>query len=178
MLASSSSSNNFIVPNATFFVELILFIIVLGIVAKFVLPPIQKVMRDRDESVRKEQDSAESARREAARLEADRLKALADARAKAREILQDASREVDDLVHDARARGQEEHDRRVQAASEGIDEERDRVRGELLARAETLVVEAAERIVGGDLDSSRHRGLIAEELALADERARQSGRRQ
>ncbi len=178
MLASSSSSSNFIVPNATFFVELILFIIVLGIVAKFVLPPIQKVMRDRDESVRKEQDSAESARREAARLEAERLKALADARAQAREILQDASHQGDDLVRDARARGQEEHDRRVLAASAGIDAERDRVRAELLARAETLVVEAAERIVGGSLDSSRHRGLIAEELALADERAQQDGRRQ
>ncbi len=167
MLASSGSSN-FIVPNATFFVELIIFIVVLGIVAKFVLPSIQKVMRDRDELVRKEQDSAESARREAARLDAERLQTLGDARARAREILQEASRQVDDLLQDARARGQQEHDRRVQQASGGIDAERDRLRAELLERAETLVVQAAERIVGGGLHSGRHRGLIAEELALAD----------
>ncbi|MGB9111978.1 MAG: F0F1 ATP synthase subunit B [Acidimicrobiales bacterium] len=173
MLASSGSSN-FIVPNATFFVELIIFIVVLGIVAKFVLPPIQKVMQDRDELVRKEQDSAELARREAARLEAERLQTLADARARARETLQEASRQAEDLLQDARARGQQEHDRRVQQASEGIDAERDRVRSELLERAEALVVQAAERIVGGGLDSRRHSGLIAEELALADERARQS----
>lgn len=176
MLASSGSSN-FIVPNGTFFVELIIFIIVLGIVAKFVLPPIQKVMRDRDETVRKEQDSADASRREAAHLDAERLQALADARARAREILRDASREVDELVQEARARGQEEHDRRLQAAAEGIDAERDRVRAELLERAETLVVQAAERIVGASLDPTRHRGLIVEELALADERARHDGRR-
>jgi F-type H+-transporting ATPase subunit b len=172
---ASSGSSNFIVPNGTFFVELILFIAVLGIVAKFILPPIQKVMRERDELVRKEQDSADEARREASRLDAERLQTLASARARAREILQDASRQVDDLVQQARARGQQEHDRRVQAASAGIDDERDRVRVELLQRAESLVVQAAERIVGGGLDVERHRGLIAEQLARADTRAQEDG---
>lgn len=176
MLASSGSSN-FILPNGTFFVELIIFIVVLGIVAKFILPPIQKVMRERDETVRKEQDSADAARREAARLDAERLRALAEARTRARQILQDASREVDELLQQARARGQEEHDRRVRQAAGGIDEERARVRAELLERAETLVVQAAERIVGGGVDPGRHRALIAEELALADARARNGGRR-
>jgi F-type H+-transporting ATPase subunit b len=173
---ASSGSSNFIVPNATFFVELIIFIVVLGIVAKFVLPPVRKVMRQRDETVRKEQDSADVARRQASGLEAERLQTLADARARAREILQEASRDVDDLLQQARNRGQEEHDRRVQAAAAGIDEERDRLRAELLERAQSLVVLAAERIVGGGLDPSRHRGLIAEELALADERAKHDGR--
>jgi F-type H+-transporting ATPase subunit b len=174
---ASSGSSNFIIPNGTFFVELIIFIIVLGIVAKFILPPIQKVMRERDDLVRREQDSADSARREAARLDAERLQTLASARSEAREILQDASRQVDDLVQEARARGQQEHDRRVQEASAGIDAERDRVRAELLERAEALVVQAAERIVGGGLDVERHRALIAEQLAGADARAGEDGTR-
>jgi F-type H+-transporting ATPase subunit b len=172
---ASSGSSNFIVPNATFIVELIIFVVVLGIVAKFILPPIQKVMKDRDDLVRREQDSADSARKEAARLEAERLQTLADARARARNILQEASRQADDLVQDARARGQQEHDRRVQHATGEIDSERDRLRADLLARAESLVVQAAERIVGGGIDSKRHRGLIAEELTLADLRSRKGG---
>lgn len=174
-MLASSGSNNFIVPNGTFFVELVIFVIVLGIVAKFVLPPIQKVMRERDQTVKRGQDSAESARREAARLDAERVQVLADARARAREILQDASRQVEDLLQDARTRGQDEHDQRVRDAAGRIDQERERVRAELLQRAEALVVEAAERIVGGDLDASRHRDLIADELARADARSRSGG---
>ncbi|MGA8297500.1 MAG: F0F1 ATP synthase subunit B [Acidimicrobiales bacterium] len=176
MLASSGTTN-FIIPNATFFVELVIFIVVLGIVAKFVLPPIQKVMSERDDSVRREQESAEASRKEAARLDTERLQTLADARARARAILQEASRKVEDLLQEARRRGQEEHDRRVRDAAGAIDAERERVRAELLERAETLVVEAAERIVGGGLDASRHRQLIVEELQLADRRARKDGGR-
>jgi F-type H+-transporting ATPase subunit b len=172
---ASSGSSNFIVPNGTFIVELVIFVVVLGIVAKFILPPIRKVMRDRDELVKKEQDSADSARKEATRLDAERQQVLADARARAREILHEGSRQVDELLQEARASGQDEHERLVREAAGRIDSERERVRAEVLARAEALVIEAAERIVGGGLDASRHRGLIAEELAIADERPQPGG---
>ena len=170
LLASSSgSNNNFIVPNGTFFVELVIFIVVLGIVAKFILPPFQKVLDDRDRTIREGLGSSDQARAEAARLDAERFKVLADARAEARSLLEEAAAKADELVSDARARGQREYERRVADASGAIEFERARLHSELMARAERLVVDAAERIVGGGLDADRHRDMIASELASADE---------
>ena len=49
---TTTTASNFLVPNGTFIAELVLFIIVLGFIAAFVLPPIMKVMRERDETIR------------------------------------------------------------------------------------------------------------------------------
>ncbi|HLX77562.1 MAG TPA: F0F1 ATP synthase subunit B [Acidimicrobiales bacterium] len=169
LLASSSGSNsNFIVPNGTFFVELVIFIVVLGIVAKFILPPFQRVLDERDRTVREGLSSSDEARAEAARLDAERVAVLASARSSARSLVENAAAKVDDLIAEQRARGQQEYERRVAEASGAIEGERRRLHAELMSRAESLVVEAAERIVGGGLDVSRHRQMIAAELAEAD----------
>ena len=175
LLASSSGSNsNFIVPNATFFVELVIFIVVLGVVAKFVLPPFQRVLDERDRTIREGLSSSDEARAEAARLDAERLRTLADARSTARSLVEDAAATVDALIADQRARGQQEYESRVVQASEAIERERVRLHRELMSKAESLVVEAAERIVGGGLDIHRHREMIAAELAEADSNPRPS----
>jgi F-type H+-transporting ATPase subunit b len=168
LLASSSSNTNIIVPNGTFFFELVIFLVVLGIVAKFILPPFQRVLDQRDQKVREGLGGAESARQEAAQLDADRLATLHGARSRARQLLEEAGDTVDQLIADARQRGQQEHDRRIEAAAGEIEQERLRIHGELVARAELLVVSAAERVVGGTFDLDRHRGLIAAELADLD----------
>ena len=41
-------TSNFLIPNGTFFVVLIIFLIVLGVIGKWVVPPVSKVLRERD----------------------------------------------------------------------------------------------------------------------------------
>ena len=45
-------TSNFLVPNGTFFVVLIIFLIVLGVIGKWVVPPVSKVLRERDAMVK------------------------------------------------------------------------------------------------------------------------------
>ena len=45
--------SNFLIPNGTFFFVLIIFLIVLGVIAKWVVPPISKVLREREAMVQK-----------------------------------------------------------------------------------------------------------------------------
>jgi F-type H+-transporting ATPase subunit b len=173
LYASSSGSNsNFIVPNGTFFVELIIFLVVLGVVAKCILPSLRGVLAERNRVLIDAQRASEAARAEAARLENERITALEAARSSARAILEQAAKSVDDLFDDARARGRVEHDRRIVEAAGAIEDERRRVRDVVVAQAVDLVVAAAERIVGGGLDADRHREFIAAELAGADAPAR------
>jgi F-type H+-transporting ATPase subunit b len=169
LLASSSgSTTNFIVPNGTFVVELVIFLVVLGVNAKFILPALRKVLDERGKTLADAQRVSDAARVEAARLDEERATLLANARAEARTIFDQASRSVDDLIEEARARGQAEFDRRLATAAGAIEDERRRVYDSVMQGAVDLVVAAAERIVGDGVDAERHRDAIAAELAGAD----------
>ena len=53
LAAASQAEGNFLLPNGTFFVVLIIFLIVLGVIGTFVVPPISKVLKERDNMVTK-----------------------------------------------------------------------------------------------------------------------------
>ena len=46
--------SNFLIPNGTFFFVLLIFLIVLGVIAKWVVPPISKVLREREAMVQQD----------------------------------------------------------------------------------------------------------------------------
>lgn len=160
--AASGTANtpNFLVPNGTIVIELIIFIIVFGIVGKFILPPLQKVMDERESTVRGALQASDEGRGEADRLDAQSHEVLASARAAARALLEDASRQAEEARAAERARGQLEHDRMLLEAEAVLETEAQVTRGDLGRRLETVVVAAAERVVGIEVDASRHRALL------------------
>ena len=52
LLAAGQGGSSFLMPNGTFFVELFIFLIVLGVIRVFVVPPVMKALGDRDAMVR------------------------------------------------------------------------------------------------------------------------------
>ena len=87
----------FIVPNWTFFVELILFVIVLGVVAKWILPPIQAALDERQQAVRGSMRAADEHRDEAHQLDQERGVVLEGARGEARRLLETMAETSDDV---------------------------------------------------------------------------------
>jgi F-type H+-transporting ATPase subunit b len=160
--AASDTANtpNFLIPNGTIIIELILFIIVFGIVGKFILPPLQKVMDERESTIRGALQASDEGKSEADRLEAETHEVLASARTAARAMLEDATRQAEEARAAERARGQIEHDRRLLEAEATLESEATATRRELAGRLETVVVAAAERVVGIEVDASRHRELL------------------
>ena len=53
----------FLLPNGTFFIELIVSIILILAIYKWVLPPINKAMEERQEKIRTSLEAADQARR-------------------------------------------------------------------------------------------------------------------
>src|ERR671930_665231 len=49
----AAESKNFLIPNGTFFVETIIFLVVLWIFWQFIVPPIRKAMRERNDLIQK-----------------------------------------------------------------------------------------------------------------------------
>lgn len=160
-------SSIFLLPNGTFFVELILFVIVLGIVGKVILPPIQQTLAERDRMIRSSLQAGEEGRSEADRLVAEREALLARARSEARARFDEVAQENEARRAEARDRGEAERSRLVAEATVRLEAEGRAARAAVLGDVADLAVSAASRVLGRPIDPARHESLLAEALAEA-----------
>ena len=158
-------SNDFLIPNGTFIVELIAFVIVLGFMARYILPFLNKALKDRQEKIRAELEAADLAKADAAAADDERRAALEEARHQAREIVAQANRTAEQVGIDAQARGQSEYDRMLATAEAEVRLARQRALEDAAARLGELVVDVVERIIGREIDLEAHRDLIGEAVS-------------
>ncbi len=168
---TTPGTQNFLLPNGTFFVMLVIFLIVLGIISKWILPPLQDVAEARKARIRSAMQKADEARAEAQRLHEEREQVLSEARAQARTVVDDANHGADLAREQGRQRGQAEYDRLLEVSRHETEEECGRVRSELVSRLDSLVVAAAERVLGSRVEAERHRALIDEAVSAASDRS-------
>jgi F-type H+-transporting ATPase subunit b len=147
MATHVEASNNFLIPNATFFAELLAFLLILGFLGRYVLPRIQKVLGERQEMVRKQVKDAEEAKARLKEAEKAYQDALKEARAEAAEIRENARAEAQRTIEEVRATAQEESDRIVARGEEQLAHQRSAIVRELRAEIGTLAVELSEKIV-------------------------------
>jgi len=166
-------ASNFLVPNGTFIVVLIAFILVVTVISKFVLPPLNKALSERQDQIRGELEAADKAKADAEEADADRRAALEQARAQARDIVSQAQTTADQIVVNATAEAQGIHDRIVASADAEVVVARQAAVEEVTARVGEIVLAAAERVVGREIRASDHQDLIDE--AIAAVRAESSG---
>ena len=77
----------FLLPNDTFFVELVAVAVILFLMTKYILPPLNKAMEARQEKIRESLEAADAAKAEAAAAGDERAALLNAARDQAREIV-------------------------------------------------------------------------------------------
>ncbi len=155
----------FLLPNGTFFVELLVFVAILLVMAKFVLPPLNKAMEGRQAKIRASLDAADQARAEAAAADDERAKVLTQARDQAREIVAAAQSLAEQVKSEAGGRGQAEFERIVESAHDEVAMARQRAIEEASARVGEIVFELVNKIVGREVDQSTHDDLIREAVA-------------
>ncbi|MHB8335004.1 MAG: F0F1 ATP synthase subunit B [Acidimicrobiales bacterium] len=155
----------FLLPNGTFFVELLVFVVIVLIMAKYVLPPLNKAMEGRQEKIRASLEAAELARAEAAAAGDERAKVLAQARDQARDIVAAAQALAEQVKSEAGGRGQAEYDRIVGSANDEVATARQRAIEEASARIGEIVFELVNKIVGREVDQQTHQDLIREAVA-------------
>lgn len=155
----------FLIPNATFFVELLVVLVILWVFAKKVLPPLNRAMAARQDQIRASMEAAEQAKRDAASADDERHRALDEARGQAREIVAVAQQTAEQVRTDAASRAQAEYDRIVGAAVGDIAAARQRAVEEASTRLGEVVVSAVTKIVGREIDASSHRDLMDEAIS-------------
>jgi F-type H+-transporting ATPase subunit b len=148
MSSTLAAQNNFLIPNATILVEMVLFFVLLGVLSKWVLPPIVKAIGDRQETIRARIAEAEEAKKNLASAEADYQKALADARHEAARIREEARERGAAVIAEARQRAQAEAQGILDDARRQIQADRERAFAEIRTEIGALATDLAGRIVG------------------------------
>ena len=156
VLASSQAEggNNFLVPNGTFFFVLAIFLVVLGMIGTFVVPPILKVLRERDNMVAKTAADSRKANEQFEAAQADYEKAMKEARVQASSFRDSARAEGRKVVDDARGGAELHVLATLQQASEQLKRERDAVELDLRANVGAMSATLASRILGVDVTTS------------------------
>ncbi len=169
------TTQNFLVPNATFFVELGAFALLFFLLAKFVIPPINAAMERRQEAIRSEFAELDEAKAEAKGAEEEYKAQLADARKEAARIREEAREQGSQIVAEARDAAVVEANRVKEQAQAQIAAERQAALISLRSEVGTLATTLAGRIVGESLDDDERSTRVVDRF-LADLEALESSK--
>jgi F-type H+-transporting ATPase subunit b len=145
---------------ASFWVEVIAFVLMILILGRWVYPRVMQAAEARQRQVSEQLEAAERSRQEAEQRLRDAEGQLQKARSQASEILEGANRSGEQLRADLRARADEEARRMTESARREIEAERQKAVDSVRSEVAELVVAATEKVVGESLDGRQHRQLI------------------
>lgn len=129
---------------------------------KYVLPTFQKILDERTEKIEGGLAQAEIAQAEAAATLAEYQQHLADARAEAAKIREDARAEGGLIVTDLKRKAQDEANRIAETARKQIEAERQQASVALRGEVGTLATALASKIVGESLVDDARRSRVVE----------------
>jgi F-type H+-transporting ATPase subunit b len=153
----TEAASNFLVPNATFIAELIAFFIILWFLWKYVIPPVNRLLEERQEVIRKQIEESKEARESLEKAESEYKQALTDAREEATQLREEARSEGKRIKDEITAQAREEAANIASANHRQMEIERQRAMSELRTEIGKLSVELAGRIVGESLEDEARR---------------------
>ncbi len=146
--ASMLATNDFLLPNGTFIVVLLIFLVVLGVLWAFVLPPVNRAMEERHKRIREGELAAEQAAQARRATEEERSRIRTEARRQAREMIEAAEAEADRIREELLAQAQRDHDQAVAKAQADVAAAVGAAREALGADQDRLAWELARRVLG------------------------------
>ncbi|GAA3180278.1 F0F1 ATP synthase subunit B [Streptomyces ramulosus] len=144
--------NPLIPPIPELVIGLVAFFIVFGILAKKLLPNINKVLDERREKIEGGMEKAEAAQAEAQQVLEDYRAQLADARHEAARLRQEAQEQGATLIAEMRAEGQRQREEIIAAGHAQIEADRKQAAQSLRQDVGKLATDLAGKLVGESLE--------------------------
>ena len=163
VLAQGGGQSIFLLPNGTFFAELIIILVVLGILGRFVWPPIHRAMNDRHARVEQQLEDSDRAAKRFAEADQRYREALSEARNESAKIRDEARSEGNRIIEEMRSQADAEVAQIRERGESQLAEQRERVVTELRGSVGELSARLAGRVVGVQLEGPAIRSR-AEEL--------------
>lgn len=165
------AAQNFLVPGPTFIVELVIFLCVLGVLAKWVLPYVNRAMEERQQAITRELTEADEAKKRASELEKQYQQIVEQGQAEAQQLKDEAAKIGEQLRQELHQKGEEEYNRLVARAAVDIDASARRASLELRAQVASLVMAVVEKTLGDGLTLANQSDLIDRAIAQVEAQA-------
>ena len=141
-------------------VFLVNFLLVLGALYLFAFKPILRMLDQRSERIRESLEAADQARQDAADSESRIQEQLQEARREGQRLLEQAREIAEKYREDEMGKARESAEAFIARARQDIQQERDGAIDEVKTHFALLAIQAAERVIDKSLDAEAHRELI------------------
>jgi F-type H+-transporting ATPase subunit b len=160
-VSGALAASNFLIPNMTFVVELMAFVIVLGVLGRYVIPPVQQAMNARQELARQLVSDSAEAKQLLEKAQAAYQTAMAEARHDAAQLRARAQQQRREIVAGASTEAAAGVAEIISRGQVRVEAERRQAIGQLKTELGNWAVDLAEKILGEALaDSQRQERMI------------------
>ena len=146
------------------FWQLVTFLLVLFLLARFAWKPIMNSLREREETIEGALRSAEQAKADMTKLKAENERLLEDARAERDAMLRTAQQTADRIVEEAKDKASAESNKIVESAKQAINAERQAALSDIKKQVATLSIEIAEKLLRNQLKEERAQRELVDQL--------------
>lgn len=147
---------------------IVAFLITLFVLKRYAFGPIQRMLDDRRDHIRRSIEEADNARDEARKLLEEHRALIGQARSDAEGILAEARKTRESMEQRMREETEAERQRRLEETRREIDAETQRALERIRSEVADLTLEATSIVVGKKLDADRDRELISEAIGSLD----------
>jgi len=144
------------------------FLITLFVLKRFAFGPIQNMLDERRERIRRSIEEAEKARNEARRLLEEHRALIGEARGQAEQILAEARKVADAQRQRVKEETEADRRRRLEETKRQIEAETRRALQQIRTEVAELTLIATSKVTGKVLDDEDHRRLIEEAVRDLD----------
>jgi F-type H+-transporting ATPase subunit b len=146
---------------ATFIIQMIVFLILVGFTMKYIWPPITAALDARAKKIAEGLSAADRAKAELSAADKRVEEQLAQARVNAAQRLGDADRLAQTMIEEAKVRANEEGMKIVAAAKAEAEQEAIKAREVLREQVAALAVKGAEQILKREVNAGVHADLLS-----------------
>lgn len=147
--------------NATLLAQAIMFWFFIWFTMKFVWPPLQRAMAQRQQQIAEGLAAAERGKHELELAAKHSAEVLRKTKEQSNEILAQAEKRAAQIIEEAKAAAKVEADKVVAAARAEIDQEVQRAKQALRERVAELAVAGAQKILSREIDAAAHAEMLA-----------------
>lgn len=146
--------------NYTIIGQSITFFVFVWFCWKFIWPPLINAMQERQAVIAEGLAAAERAAKDLELAQDRATDQLKEAKEAAAQLIEQARGRANQMIEEAKNDARDEGERLKEAARADIELEFNRAKEVLRGQVAALVVSGAERVLGADIDASRHTQLL------------------
>ncbi len=148
--------------NMTFFGQMISFALLIWFTMKFIWPPMNRAIEERQKKIADGLAAAERSQHDLAQAQESVDAAMREARTKANEVIDQAHQRANQIIEQAKTDAMVEATRQKAMADAEIVAAQNRAREDLRKQVSSLAVSGAEKLLRREIDANAHKALLDE----------------